>query len=1652
MSQENEKVIAKDKEDLKFLINQAMKENGYNCDLNFIDVSNVTDMSELFCKNFIVENKEVTNTRSLFNGSISEWDVSHVINMERMFDGSLFTGDISKWEVSNVTNMMRMFAESEFKGDISKWELSIDRICVDDIFASCGIPLSCRPKLKDVVANNDNIKTLVEKAIHVLGSEADLNFIDVSNVTNMATLFEGSSFSGDISKWDVSNVTDMARMFAESTFKGNIGKWVVPKVTNMDRLFYKSQFDSDISKWELLIDRVNMDNTFTSCGIPLSYRPKLKDVIANNDNIKALVERAVHVLGSEADLNFIDVSNVTNMATLFEGSSFSGDISKWDVSNVTDMARMFAESTFKGNIGKWVVPKVTNMDRLFYKSQFDSDISKWELLIDRVNMDNTFTSCGIPLSYRPKLKDVIANNENIKALVGKAIHVLGCKADLNFIDVSNVTDMSGLFYGSNFNGDISRWDVSSVTDMSYMFMFSDFTGNIGAWDVSIVRNMRAMFKYSEFNGDISKWVVSNVRNMSEMFEYSQFKGDISKWNVSNVQYMIRMFKNNKRFNGDISKWKVSSVLDMSEMFAYSRFNNNISKWNVSNVNYMIGMFKESEFNGDVSGWKISDNLNTYEMFKNSSFKGELNNFSCSNSDMPTRITLNNEIIDLSELDKILQNALKDGLFEYTSLADGLKYFVEEQKENIDIEWALSFFDNPEIISQIGHNDLLIPSHIAEAILCKNYKYVNKNGVQIFLIRLFEIAFLEYDYTKPYYKDEFWFIQNELYDDGFEEITSELKRFMRSGYNGLALHISYYGDLDWFYDDSEWVDIIIKNFESIWYGAQTCSEDFLFYKGRIAKVLYYACNENVLAKELIFNHFDVLKYLQSKIDEEEFRKFLVQADNPTATKYLIENPSDDFGITERYLAKKAEQGNKEAKAVVYEHYNWFDYCHAIIRWGDYGDKEAQQFIIEKYNELKKDYADNLRESITSWAIKGNVDAQKKVFENFDDFSYLGKRDYSQELESEAIQRAIAGEEYALNLISFYLRRYYAREEWAISSISGNCPFKFAIIPLARNGVEIALKLYHYYYKEGFEDDEYTKGKKIVNWANEDDAPETLRNFVCEHYYFEGDKHYHHGDDYDYSWGLRHHNPNIAEWAKEGNEKAKEILYDEYLHFQDAIFYLATHGDEKAKEILLQHPAQFENIEQQLKTAIVSWAKNEEDAKESIYDNPDLFKDILIEWAEESDTKAIKVIYENPSSFNEIIIKWAISGNVEARNFVLKHGYYFINEWTGCLINSDIKDAIIEWANGGEVEARDFIYKHPEIFKDTISEWANRNNSQAKEYIYENPVLFKETIANWAKEKDEKAKAKVYENYKNFEDVILEMAQKGDEKAKLISYEHFNKKDVYSNDIIAMSDYNPEARKLIFKYHGNFKDAILHLAERSDEEALQCIFDHYETFAKEICSFADNGIESFVNFVYSHYREKIFAKQILLCATEETDVDKRLTAFAFITKNPDIIPLIVDDILIYEGKGNEIARNIVFSHLDNEKFIQRICERSLENNQKAKTIAFSHLQIKKFVELIGKLAEQGDLQAKEVEKTLARGAERNGKEPTPFNVDSEYLETQSEKIMEEKEKRLKQFDFKVLYNGYSENAAVFDESKWLAIDQMRKLYPNAKFELVSENKKK
>ena len=131
--------------------------------------------------------------------------------------------------------------------------------------------------------------------------------------------------------------------------------------------------------------------------------------------------------------------------------------------------------------------------------------------------------------------------EELDELVIKLIEERGDEADLNDIDTSKIDDMSELFLGSTFNGDIYWWDVSNVEDMNRMFFESEFNGDISEWNVSKVTDMNHMFFYTDFNGDISKWDVSNVEDMSNMFCCSSFNSDISKWKINSDCDVHNMF-------------------------------------------------------------------------------------------------------------------------------------------------------------------------------------------------------------------------------------------------------------------------------------------------------------------------------------------------------------------------------------------------------------------------------------------------------------------------------------------------------------------------------------------------------------------------------------------------------------------------------------------------------------------------------------------------------------------------------------------------------------------------------------------------------------------------------------------------------------------------------------------------------------------------------------------------------------------------------------------------------------------------------------------------------------------------------------------------------------------------------------------------------
>ena len=144
--------------ELQQIIIQRIKDDGPECDLNDIDVSEIEDMSYLFNanKNWNSGNKIF----KYFNGDISLWNVSNVTNMCGIFNWcEKFNCDLSRWNVSNVTDMECMFnCCYNFNSDISKWDVS-------------------------------NVENIGDMFYFCKNFKQNLDRWDVSNVNNMETAF-----------------------------------------------------------------------------------------------------------------------------------------------------------------------------------------------------------------------------------------------------------------------------------------------------------------------------------------------------------------------------------------------------------------------------------------------------------------------------------------------------------------------------------------------------------------------------------------------------------------------------------------------------------------------------------------------------------------------------------------------------------------------------------------------------------------------------------------------------------------------------------------------------------------------------------------------------------------------------------------------------------------------------------------------------------------------------------------------------------------------------------------------------------------------------------------------------------------------------------------------------------------------------------------------------------------------------------------------------------------------------------------------------------------------------------------------------------------------------------------------------------------------
>jgi surface protein len=236
--------------DMSSLFNQVI----FNEDISSWDVSNVTNMNQMFAESYA------------FNQPIGYWDVSSVTNMNGLFfHTTAFNQPINDWNVSSVTDMGGMFIESGFNQPLDAWDVSN----VTSMFTMFYAALAFNQSLDTWdVSNVGNMQSMFTNTPF----NQDISSWDVANVVNMKEMFTGTSFNQPLDNWDVSKVINMSYMFDNSSFDQPLNSWDVSSVLDMEGMFGNTSFNQSINNWNVssVINMYNMFNGNTSFNQDIS--------------------------------------------------------------------------------------------------------------------------------------------------------------------------------------------------------------------------------------------------------------------------------------------------------------------------------------------------------------------------------------------------------------------------------------------------------------------------------------------------------------------------------------------------------------------------------------------------------------------------------------------------------------------------------------------------------------------------------------------------------------------------------------------------------------------------------------------------------------------------------------------------------------------------------------------------------------------------------------------------------------------------------------------------------------------------------------------------------------------------------------------------------------------------------------------------------------------------------------------------------------------------------------------------------------------------------------------------------------------------------------------------------------------------------------
>ena len=164
----------------------------------------------------------------------------------------------------------------------------------------------------------------------------------------------------------------------------------------------------------------------------------------------------------------------------------------------------------------------------------------------------------------------VESKDQLKLIISKRYNSNNSFIDLTDIDVSELDDLSYIFYRLNIEVvDISGWDTSNVKFMKGIF--SNCTKlkkiiGIENLDVSKLENANFMFYQCEklVELDLTNWNPMLLQRASYMFyNCSNLKiiKNIENWQLPNIKDVRSMFSGCTKLDVDLSNWNLTNIKD-----------------------------------------------------------------------------------------------------------------------------------------------------------------------------------------------------------------------------------------------------------------------------------------------------------------------------------------------------------------------------------------------------------------------------------------------------------------------------------------------------------------------------------------------------------------------------------------------------------------------------------------------------------------------------------------------------------------------------------------------------------------------------------------------------------------------------------------------------------------------------------------------------------------------------------------------------------------------------------------------------------------------------------------------------------------------------------------------------------------------------------